>query len=680
MPELMTAPLLTVYRYRIAVPLSFPKEPDGLLDYLSAEPLNTGTPVSVSVRQHATLGIVWSEVSQQNWVSSPLKTIEKAWITNLVSPEHCRFIGQVARYYHQPLGRMLNLSFPPDAKRYFEKPPRASRPPSKSTSLTRKPLASHTLTVAQQAIVEAITTEPCQFSAHLIHGITGSGKTEIYRRLAKQVIEQGKQVLWLVPEIKLTPQLLQQLAPEWADQMVALHSHLAGGQRFKAWQRAQQGDAELIIGTRLAIFTPLPRLGLIIIDEEHDASFCQTDNIRYHARDVAVWRAKHFNCPIILGSATPSLESYVNATQRHIYHYHALLQRAVTGATLPAIYLTTPDKKASFPWSNSLDQALEQRLHRKEQSLVFLNRRGYAPMLHCATCSWTADCKHCSAKMVWHKDQHKLRCHHCGTQYQVPRQCPTCGHPDIFPMGLGTQKLEEALQTRFPDATILRVDQDSMSKKKAWEEALANIASGHVNRIVGTQMLAKGHHFPLLTLVGILGIDDALFSADFRAAEHAFAQLTQVAGRAGREKNPGDVFIETGHPDHPLFQSILKNNYNEAAQSWIQERQNHQLPPFSYYALLWAESRQADLVQSWIQHTYQFVLNTRAQQASAIDITPPMPALMEKKKGWHRYYFALSAVQRPYLHAMLNKVEQNIYQKGPNHKIRWRIDVDPPSL
>ncbi len=370
----------------------------------------------------------------------------------------------------------------------------------------------------------------------------------------------------------------------------------------------------------------------------------------------------------------------MNATQRHTYQYHALLQRAVAGATLPAIYLTTPDKKALYPWSQALDQALEQRLARKEQSLIFLNRRGYAPMLHCAACSWTADCKHCSAKMVWHKDQQKLRCHHCGTHYQVPRQCPKCGHPDIFPMGLGTQKLEECLQKRFPEATILRVDQDSMSKKKAWEDALANIASGEVNILVGTQMLAKGHHFPLLTLVGMLGIDDALFSADFRAPEHAFAQLTQVAGRAGREKNPGDVFIETGHPDHPLFQSILKNNYNEAAQSWIQERQNHQLPPFSYYALLWAESKQTELVQSWIQQTYQQALKLSTQQTFTIDITPPMPALMEKKKGWHRYYFAFSAQQRPHLHNMLDKIEQIIYQEGCSHKIRWRIDVDPSLL
>jgi len=671
-----------IYRYRVAVPLRLPTEPDGLLDYLSPTPLEIGTPVSVSVRHHQTLGIVWSESSTSLPIES-LKTITSVWPDIKLSDIERHFIEQISRYYHQPLGRIAHLAFPPDALRYFEKPPRARRNHLPTPMPTPPDI---TLTADQQRIIDCIfpkqhTTESFSFKAHLIHGITGSGKTEIYRHLAHHILEQGKQVLWLVPEIKLTPQLIQHLAPAWADRLVALHSHLTPAQRFKAWQQAVRGEADLIIGTRLAIFTPLPRLGLIIIDEEHDASFSQQDNVRYHARDVAVWRAKLHNCPIVLGSATPSLESYVNATQRGLYTYHSLQQRAIAGATLPTLQLIPPpSKESAYPWSDILDQAIQKRLDRNEQTLLFLNRRGYAPVLHCVTCGWSSECRQCSARMVWHKEDRRIRCHHCGIQQQTPKTCPGCGHPDIFPMGLGTQRLEEALKLRFPEARFLRVDQDSMSKKKSWEEALEAISTGNVDILIGTQMLAKGHHFPRLTLVGILGTDDALYSADYRAPEHLFAQIIQVAGRAGRAKDAGEVLIETDYPEHPLFRSLLQHDYTSAAQEWMTERQNAKLPPFSFWALVWAESRRPEVVREWIHHLYK---NTHAiflDTTQEVTITPPMPALMEKRAGWHRYYCLLQSEHRSSLHAALRHIEHHLYAKKNDRAVRWRIDIDPQSL
>jgi primosomal protein N' (replication factor Y) (superfamily II helicase) len=664
--------------YRVAVPLHLPFSSDSLLDYVSPTPLPRGSLVEVMVKQYRTLGIVWSETAPSVAIEK-LKPIEHDYNTIILSEHERQWIEKVSAYYHQALGCMAHLALPPDALKYFKKPPRSSRPPTTTPSL--KDLPPIILTSAQQSVVDAIMgpqlQTPPHFQVHLIHGITGSGKTEVYRTLARHVLEQGQQVLWLIPEIKLTPQLLTYLAPEWAEQMVALHSHLTPSQRFKAWQRARTGEAQLIIGTRLAVFTPLPRLGLIIVDEEHDASFSQYDQLRYHGRDTAILRAKHQHCPIILGSATPSLESYVNATQKGVYTLHTLTERAIQGAQLPAIRLVAPREKTypetTLPWSESLDQALVLRLQRQEQSLIFINRRGYAPTLYCAGCDWMAECKACSARLVWHKEERRLRCHHCGAQHPIPKHCPQCGHLDIFPMGFGTQHIEEALRTRFPEARILRVDQDSMRLKRAWESALKAIANEEIDILVGTQMLAKGHHFPRLSLVGILGTDDALYCADYRAAETVFAQLLQVAGRAGRAEYPGEVFIETHHPDHPLFQCLITQDYVKAAEGWMHERQQHGLPPFRYWALFWAESKQRPLVTQWMRELYAH----HSSASPLSEIHSPMPALMEKKVGWYRYYMLIQSEQRSHLHHTLKQLEDSLHSSTVSRHIRWRIDVDP---
>src|SRR5512139_2257596 len=447
-------------------------------------------------------------------------------------------------------------------------------------------------TVEQQAALDALLPALGEFGVHLVHGVTGSGKTELYLRLIDAVLAKKKQALVLIPEIALTPQLEQHFRNRFPGRHInTLHSGLAEGARAENWLAAPECD--VLLGTRLSVFAPLPGLGLIVVDEEHDGSFKQQDGLRYSARDVAIARGKQGKVPVVLGSATPSLESYAQALNGR-YQLIELKQRAVSQAQLPAIELV--DLK-HIPQDNGLTRpaltALSETLARREQSLVFLNRRGYAPALYCPRFAWVSPCPRCSARLVLQRTSHLLKCHHCVFEARIPPECPSCGNPDLKPLGQGTQRLEETLAAFLPAARIRRIDRDTM-RPRDWAELGAAVHGGEIDILVGTQMLAKGHDFPNMTLALILDTDGALYSPDFRATERLFAQLMQVAGRAGRADKPGRVLIQTAFPDHPVFRYLQRHDYPGYARELLAERKQMDLPPYTRQVLLRAEATSMD--------------------------------------------------------------------------------------
>ena len=531
---------------------------------------------------------------------------------------------------------------------------------------------AHALTIEQQRAVDAVT-QTTGYGCYLLHGITGSGKTEIYVHLMHEMLLRGGQVLLLVPEINLTPQLEHYFRSRFPDTEIAcLHSGLADGERALHWLKAQSGEARIVLGTRLAVFTPLPKLGLILVDEEHDASFKQQDGLRYSARDVAIFRANQRGVPIVLGSATPSLESWYNA-QSGRYHLLKLTQRAVQPATLPTVRCLDVSK---LPLQEGLSEplltAIETRLQRKEQSLIFINRRGYAPVLMCSACGWLSECKYCAGKLVLHLNDRTLRCHHCGYQQRVPNACPTCGDADLKPVGVGTQRVKDALQSRFPQARILRVDRDSTRNKGAWNAMRKQIHEGEADILIGTQMLAKGHDFPNLTLVGVLSPDGALYSADFRASEKLFAQLTQVGGRAGRADKAGEVVVQTAFPNHPLFQALRAHDYEIWAQTLLAERQMAGFPPFVFQALLSAESKQEGDALNFLQQARSVAKGLQMP----VEVYGVVPAAMPRRANHHRAQLLVQSDKRKALQEFL-RAWKPVLDALPASKLRWSLDIDP---
>jgi primosomal protein N' (replication factor Y) len=530
----------------------------------------------------------------------------------------------------------------------------------------------HALTAEQQQAVDAVV-QTQGYRCFLLHGITGSGKTEVYVHLMHEVLQRGGQVLLLVPEINLTPQLENYFLSRFPNiELASLHSGLNDGERAKKWLRAQSGQARIVLGTRLSVFTPLPQLGLILVDEEHDSSFKQQDGLRYSARDVAIFRANQRGVPIVLGSATPSLESYYNA-QSGRYQLLKLSQRAAVQAKLPQVRClntsNTPMQKGISP---AMFTALEERLRRKEQSLIFINRRGYAPVLMCTACGWLSGCPHCAGKLVLHLKDRRLRCHHCGHQQRVPHACPSCGNTDLQPVGIGTQRVEEALQAHFPEARILRVDRDSTRNKGSWLKMRKQIEEGAVDILVGTQILAKGHDFPNLTLVGVLNPDGALYSVDFRASEKLFAQLAQVAGRAGRADKPGEVLLQTAFPDHPLFRALRAHDYDAWAQILLSERQSAGLPPFVFQVLLSAEGKQQNGVFAFLHHAR----NEAMKLAMSVEVYSVIPSVLPKRANHFRAQLLVQSDTRKSLQEFL-RVWKPYLDELPAQKLRWSLDVDP---
>ena len=541
------------------------------------------------------------------------------------------------------------------------------------------------LNAEQKQAVDSITQDAQNFKAWLLHGITGSGKTEVYIRLMQHVLQdKNAQVLVLVPEINLTPQLegrFRSRLPGFP--LVSLHSNLSESERLHHWQLAQSGAAKIVIGTRLSIFTPLPNLKLIIIDEEHDGSYKQQDSMRYHARDIALVRAKRLNIPVVLGSATPALESWYNAQstksqtnkpQANKYSLLSLRERAVTAAQLPHIEcIDTTKVNLQQGLTPQLITALKLRLARKEQSLLFINRRGYSPVLLCAACHWIAPCTRCSSRLVVHLGQRKLRCHHCGHEQRIPSQCPSCGDADLHPTGHGTQRLEQTLAQLLPNARIARVDRDSISRKGALVEILDKVHNNEIDILVGTQMLAKGHDFPNLTLVGVIDTDSALHSPDFRASERLFAQLMQVAGRAGRADKAGQVIIQTQFPDHVLFNALRSQDYVAYADAMLEEREQVQFPPYVFTALLRAEANDYALVQQFLNHAFKLARDFNKN----VMVYDPVRPQMERLKGMERGYILMQSKQRSALQHLLKNLVENLRGKALASKVRWAFDVDP---
>ena len=535
-----------------------------------------------------------------------------------------------------------------------------------------------TLTDEQQAAVASLSEGFGCFQPFLLFGVTGSGKTEVYLRLVQQVIAGGGQALILVPEIALTPQLEGRVAGRFpAARVVSLHSALAEGARSQGFVQAMEGRADIVLGTRLSVFTPLPRLGLIVVDEEHDASYKQHEGVRYSARDLAIWRARQRSVPIVLGSATPSLESW-HAAETGRYKRVELASRAVA-ATLPKVRpVDVRREKLQHGLSEHLLRAVEVRLQKGEQSLIFLNRRGYAPVLSCPSCGWVSRCPHCTANMVLHLADRRLRCHHCSFEAGIPLACPDCGDQDIQPFGRGTQRLEETLAERFPTARVLRVDRDAARTRSQWDALLEQIGNGEADILVGTQMMAKGHDFPKLTFVGVLNADSSLFAADFRAPERLFQQLMQVGGRAGRGELPGEVMVQTQYPDHPLYQCLARHDFQRYAALQLEERKQAHFPPFAANALLCATADEVGTALDWLKAARAEALPYA--QAFGVMVFDPVPMRMVRLARRERAQLLVEAPGRPALQAFLSAWSERLWALKPPRVLRWHLDVDPAEV
>jgi primosomal protein N' (replication factor Y) len=538
---------------------------------------------------------------------------------------------------------------------------------------TAPSVTRHTLNPDQQAAVDTISAQLTGFSAFLLDGVTGSGKTEVYLRLIEQTLTEQKQALVLVPEIGLTPQLVKRFRGRFSVPLAVLHSGLTDRERLAAWQRARSGEAPIIIGTRSAIFTPLATPGLLIVDEEHDPSLKQQDGFRYSARDLAVWRARQLDCPVILGTATPSLESIANVEQQR--YQHLRLPERTGSARMPLFrVLNVRRQPMEEGLSPDLLEAIRTHLDDGNQILLFLNRRGFAPTLLCHQCGWVAECRRCDARLTLHQQNNLLRCHHCGSQRPVDTTCPECQCSELRPLGQGTERVEQALAKHFPNTGCVRIDRDTTRHKGALDTRLERAHSGQARILLGTQMLAKGHHFPGVTLVGILNADQGLFGTDFRASERMAQQIIQVAGRAGRDKRPGEVIIQTHHPEHPLLQLLVSGGYPAFARAALAERRAAGLPPYSHIALVRAEATRESLPMDFLA---KFRDQVAAQAISSIEAWGPVPAGMERRGGKVRAQLLLQTAHRGDLQRLLGALVPQLEQDKLARQVRWSVDVDP---
>jgi primosomal protein N' (replication factor Y) len=605
-------------------------------------------------------------------VRSQLSALSGAWLA---------LAGFAADYYQRPLGEVALPGLPKNLRLSTTVAlERALKKLAKDGSLhDGTPQHMPLLNGEQQVAADAIGTAH-GFAPTLLYGVTGSGKTEVYLQACAMVLarEEDAQILILVPEINLTPQLEGNIRARFPGLMLAtLHSSLSEGERMLHWLAAHQGRARIILGTRLAILASIPHLKLIVIDEEHDPSYKQQEGLRYSARDLAVWRAWQLRIPIVLGSATPSLESWHHA-QSGRYRKLELRERAVKDAVLPKVTLLDMERdKPKDGLTSQLVAALRLRLERGEQSLLFLNRRGYAPVICCESCGWISNCTRCTSFMVLHKPEHRLRCHHCSLELRIPRSCPTCGNVDLQPLGRGTQRVEEGLQQLFPHARILRIDADSTRKKGSAQAAFDIVHRGEIDILIGTQMVAKGHDFKKLTLVGILNPDTALFSQDYRASERLFAQLMQVAGRAGRaaQKEGGsasEVLIQTRYARHPLYGAVVEHDYDHFATSLLDERKQAALPPYLYQALLRAEAPELSIALAFLTLAKECAAYTAE---ACITVNDPIPMTMTRVHNVERAQLLIESSSRPALQAFLR--DWLMALRALKSRIKWSLEVDP---
>ena len=715
------------HRIAVNVPLS-----DGLLTYSHSEPLPQGARVLVPFRNKTVVGIVWETDIAPDMDTARILGVQTAFSDEPPLPESWRdLLSFTSRYYHYPTGQAVFAALPQGLKETraveMPQPPlfyalneagRAQTPPPArfnkkaalwdallsggmtmaglkqvnaqaakliedwaeqgwiETTEAAKPVlrsSEFQLNADQQQASDEIQTAFGSFRPFLLYGITGSGKTEVYFDAMAKVLVQGRQVLFLLPEINLTPQLLKRVENRFADVPTAvLHSQMAAGKRTQDYLRAMLGQAKLVIGTRLAVFTPMDDVGLIVVDEEHDGSFKQDNELRYHARDLAVWRAKQSGCPVVLGSATPSLESWHKA-QSGAYRLLQLTERAHTAAQLPQVDILNVGRlKLDNGFSPQALQLLKQNFEAGGMSLVYLNRRGFAPALFCGDCGHTFGCPNCSAKMVLHQRARQLRCHHCDHREPIPFKCPDCGNQDLTAVGHGTQRVEETLRAFLPKAAVVRVDRDSTAHKNDWADLYRRIADNEIDILVGTQMLAKGHDFARLNLVIVLNADGSLYSADFRAPERLFAELIQVSGRAGRADKPGKVLIQTQLPEHPVFAAVKAQDYAVFAENELNERQMFAMPPFGFQTAVRADApRVADAMEflNAAKETLAPLLPESVSQFGAA------PMLMVRLAERERAQIFLESTSRQDLHRAVSLWVQ-VLQQNRDGKIRWSVDVD----
>ncbi|WP_438969614.1 primosomal protein N' [Methylophaga sp.] len=711
-----------------------------LFDYLSDEAENQWQPgmrVKINFANRLCIGIVIKTIAVSTETNtSKLKAIEEKLDEHALLPEEIiQTVLWVSRYYHHPLGECFQAALPKQIRNgqkaelqhenwWFKteheiEKKLGSKQQScltlledypdgisqsaiklylgnvtnslnsleqqklvKQEQLPKLPIARSELSLPcelnteQQSVVESIWQESHHFQPFLLEGITGSGKTEVYIELTERVLEQGKQVLILIPEIGLTGQFVERFKSRLNTSIVVLNSSVSDSERKQAWLLAKKGLAKVIIGTRSAVFTPLANAGLIIIDEEHDSSYKQQDGLKYHARNVALIRAQKMGIPVLMGSATPSLESLYQVQQQR-YKLLKLTQRA-GGAALPKIRIV--DSNGAHPdhgLSQTLLKNMHQHLNAGNQVILFINRRGYAPVLMCHECGWQAKCQHCDARMVVHQHRNILFCHHCGFIQKLVDSCPDCECKQLKSYGAGTEKIEQHLQQLFPEIPVIRVDRDTTQRVNSFNDIVADIKDGQARILVGTQMLAKGHDFHDVTLVGVLDTDQGLFSADYRATENLAQMITQVTGRAGRGKKKGEVLIQTQQPHHDFWKKLVQQGYDKAAQDLLLERIEMTMPPVTNWAVIRAEAMERELAMNFLQAVSTILYSTPQQD---VLILGPVPAIMEKKGGRYRAQLLLTSEARKPLHQLL---DQHIHTVGSHklaRKLRWTIDIDPMDL
>ena len=720
----------TILKVAIAVPLR------KTFDYgfEGNEPPQPGCQVKVTFAGKRAIGVVLEHSNQTDVDPARLKSIAGVIDTDpILSSDDIALLRWASDYYHHPIGEVIQSAMPSRVRRardqsrqqlsYFTLAVEQADALHMLASNARRQIALVEL-LGKRGIVDSVTlarefpgyssvlsrllernlvriTHPLmdsvpdcppelnsqqrnavatvlkkvrEFQCYLLKGITGSGKTEVYLHCAAAVLQQGRQVLFLVPEIALTPQLIERVEGRLRRKVAALHSGLNDGERQSAWLSARKGESRVVLGTRSAVFASLPEIGLIIVDEEHDASFKQQDGFRYHARDVAIKRASLCNIPIILGSATPALESWQNAK---LGRFALLpLSNRAGNASLPDIHLVNTEQ---WPQDNGLTRpllsAIAQRLERGEQSLVFINRRGFAPVVICNDCGWRARCNRCDSYLTRHAQSPRLRCHHCGWQSAPLVQCPDCGSERFYLGGEGTQRIESQLLKHFPQARILRIDRDSSAAKGQLEAHLGQVRQGEVDIIVGTQLLSKGHDFAAITLVGVLNADQAMFSVDLRASERLFQGITQVAGRAGRGERPGEVLIQTRYPDHPCLKAIQQHDYDQFARVELLQRKSSGFPPFTFEVLFRAETVQQGPALAFLSMVRQQALALAANRS--VDIMDPVPAPMERRAGRFRAQLLMQCVRRGPLNGLLRQLIPIIEGNRESRKVRWSVDIDP---
>jgi len=711
-------------------------------DYLSPVSLAPGARVRVPFGRRELVGVVVGEVARSELPPGRLKTITQPLDAGaILPPPMLGLLRWAADYYHHPLGEVIHTALPvrlrqgrapvvtgvkvwtltregravdpqtlkraPAQKHVLEALAAAAegldaeqlaQVSQRSTAALKvlrskgwvsshsrdlQPVANGDLQSApelnpdQKSAMTAILAGLNGFHPFLLHGVTGSGKTEVYLGVIEQVLAQGKQALVLVPEISLTPQLVGRFERRFRAPIAVLHSGLNEQERLSAWVRAGAGGAPIVLGTRSAVFTPLKNPGLIVVDEEHDASYKQQDGFRYSARDVAVMRASREKIPIVLGSATPSLESLKNARQG-AYALIELPERTGS-AVMPAVRLLDMRRlKPSEGLSLPLREALADRLKKGEQSILFLNRRGFSPVWMCFDCGWVAPCRRCDAQLTLHQKRQKLLCHHCGAEQEVAANCPSCRGENLHPLGEGTERVEGALQKFFPRARIERIDRDSTSRKGALEEKLRRVHEGEADILVGTQMLSKGHDFPNVTLVGILNADQGLYGTDFRSSERLFQLIMQVSGRAGRADKPGEVLIQTWHPDYPLFAALQRHDFHGFAEFALNERRETGYPPYSHLALLRAESPAPGAALEFLHEARALALSL--SPGKDVQILAPAPAPMERRAGRYRAQLLVQSAQRIPLHEFLGQWVMQLAEAKFAKKTRWSLDVDPMDM